>query len=110
MPTSFNENFWKEHFYPTHLEIDQLNEHIKKEKQPLPIEEIAETIVRNLFEGEERDPYLRVYSPERKYRIDEKIFFIRGDGRRYARILDISPNQSSVLYSRIIEHSWDSIS
>jgi len=98
MPTSLNENYWKEHFYLTHLEVDQICENFKKENLPLPIEEIAETIVRNLFE--EGDPNLRVYSPEQEYTIREKIFFIRGDGKRYARILDISPNQSFILYSK----------
>lgn len=102
MPTPLNENYWKEHFYLTHLEVDQLCEYFRKENLPLPIEEISETIVRNLFEGEERDPNLRVYSPEQEYIIKENIFFIRGDGKRYARILDISPNQSSILYSKEI--------
>lgn len=102
MPISLNENYWKEHFYLTPFEIDQLYEYIKKEKQPLPLEEIAETIVRNLFEREEREPNLRVYSPERKYKIREKIFFIRGGGKRYAKILDISTNHSSTLFSKEI--------
>lgn len=107
MPNFLNENYWKDQFNLTQFDIEQLYGYLKQKNLPLPIEEIAETIVRNLIEREEKTTNTRIYSPEQKYQIGENIFALHEKGKRYAMVINIDLNVCGSCGSR--EYNYDRI-
>ena len=98
-----NESYWKENFCVTPIDIDQLYEYLVKRNEPLSTDEIGETVVRNFVERGGKKPNIRIYSPERKYKVNEEIFILQKGVKKYARITDIVPNKCTFISSKEIQ-------
>ena len=95
MESITDRKFWENQFTINQLDIDLIFEYLTKQQLPVSILELTETLIRNRIQ---RSPFLdnvRVYSPEQKYTINERIFFLGKDGsRKYARVTHIDYGHS----------------
>lgn len=74
------EAFWQDEFIVTREQVDQIVHLIEDEERPIPEPELGEFLVREVLENEQEFANARIYSPERKYRIGERLVFIHDKG------------------------------
>ena len=81
--------FWRDEFIVGSKQLDAMFHRLEDLARPASEAEVAESVVREMLEREYEFSDAKIYSPEQKYQIDEKIIFIQEKGTKYAQVLNL---------------------
>ncbi len=87
MTKYLEEAFWRVEFMVAKKQVEEIFHLIEDVERPLLEVELAESLVREVLEREQEFAEARIYSPEQKYRVGERLVFIKEKGVEYAEVL-----------------------
>lgn len=84
------EAFWHDELIVTREQVERMIRLIEDQERPVSETALAEFLVREVLEREQEFATARIYSPEQKFRVGERLVFIHEKGAKYAEVKQVT--------------------